>query len=216
MRPTADHIMKRDSLALAISGVFFGLLVGWIIGSQQGAGGPRSAVAPAAATPAPAAGGGTAAPLDETRARALQVQAESNRGDAAVRVELANLYFDAERYPDAVRWYEEALSVDPKNVNASTDLGVAFYYMNQPDRALQQFTVSLAMDPKHAKTLLNQGIVMAFGKQDLDGATRSWEQVVALAPDSPEGRSARQALDNMKSAHPGMGGAASPKPPGQP
>jgi tetratricopeptide (TPR) repeat protein len=200
---------------MAVSGVFFGLLVGWIIGSQQGGGGPRPAAAPAAATPAPVTA--AAAPLDETRARALQVQAESRPNDAAVRVELGNLYFDAERYPDAVRWYEDALKVDPKNVNASTDLGVAYYYMNQPDRALQQFEVSLSIDPKHAKTLLNQGIVRAFGKQDLDGATQSWEQVVAAAPDSPEGRAARQALDNMKSAHPpGVGGAAPAKPPGQP
>lgn len=206
--------MRRDSLVLAISGVFFGLLVGWIIGSQQGAGGPRPAAAPAAATPAPASG--MAAPLDETRARALQVQAESSPNDAAVRVDLGNLYFDAERYPDAVRWYEDALKIDPKHVNASTDLGVAYYYMNQPDRALQQFAVSLSIDPKHAKTLLNQGIVRAFGKQDLEGATQSWEQVVAASPDSPEGRAARQALDNMKSAHPGVGSAASPKPPGQP
>ena len=208
--------MRRDSLVLAISGVFFGLLVGWIIGSQQGAGGQRPQAPPAAATPAPAAGAGAAVPLDENRARALQAQAESSPQDPAVRIELGNLYFDAERYPDAIRWYEDALKIDPKNPNASTDLGVAYYYMNQPDRALQQFAVSLSMDPKHAKTLLNQGIVMAFGKQDLEGATRSWEQAIALAPDSPEGRAAKQALDNMKSAHPGVGGTAQPKAPGQP
>ena len=207
--------MRRDSIVLGISGVFFGLLVGWIIGSQQGTtGGHRPAAAPAAATPAPAAGAGAAVPLDENRARALQAQAESSPQDPAVRIELGNLYFDAERYPDAIRWYEDALKIDPKNANASTDLGVAYYYMNQPDRALQQFAVSLSINPKHAKTLLNQGIVMAFGKQDLEGASRSWEQVIALAPDSPEGRAAKQALDNMKSAHPG--GAIPPKAPGQP
>ena len=188
--------------------MFFGLLVGWIIGSQQGTGGPRPPAATAAATPTPAAGTGAAAPLDENRARALQAQAESGPQDAAVRIELGNLYFDAERYPDAVRWYEDALRIDPKNANASTDLGVAYYYMNQPDRALQQFGVSLSIDPKHPKTLLNQGIVMAFGKQDLEGASRSWQQVIALAPDSPEGRAAKQALDSLKSAHPGMGGPA--------
>ena len=39
---------------------------------------------------------------------------------------------------------------------------------NQADRALQQFDYSLKLDPSHTKTLLNQGIVMAFGKQDLE------------------------------------------------
>jgi Tfp pilus assembly protein PilF len=51
------------------------------------------------------------------------------------------------------------LKLAPKDANLSTDLGVSFYYLNQPDRALQQFDYSLTIDPKHAKTLLNQGIV---------------------------------------------------------
>ena len=84
----------------------------------------------------------------------------------------------------------------------STDLGVAYYYTNQPDRALEQFEQSLSVDPKHTKTLLNIGIVKAFGKQDLAGAAQAWQQVVALAPDSPEGQAAKKALEGLQSAHP--------------
>ena len=75
--------------------------------------------------------------------------------------------------------------------------------MNQPDRALEQFDKSLAVEPTHSKTLLNIGIVRAFGKQDLDGATQAWQQVIKIAPDSPEGQAAKRALDSLKSAHPG-------------
>jgi len=127
-----------------------------------------------------------------------------------VRVELGNTYFDAERYADAVKWYQAALAIDPKNVNASTDLAVCFYYMNQPDDAIAQFEKSLAVDPKHTKTLLNMGIVRAFGKQDLKGAAQAWERVIALAPESPEGRAAKQALDSMKGAHPELDGTTVP------
>ena len=49
------------------------------------------------------------------------------------------MYFDAERFQDAAEWYEAALKITPKDVNASTDLGIAYYYMNQPDKALAQF-----------------------------------------------------------------------------
>ena len=52
----------------------------------------------------------------------------------APRVQLANLYFDAERFQDAAEWYEAALKINPRDVNASTDLGIAYYYMNQPDK----------------------------------------------------------------------------------
>lgn len=204
--------MRRDSLILAVSGILFGLILGWVIGSQQAV--PRALAPAQAAAPAqPATQGGSAraaAVLDEGRVRTLTSAAQQRPQDAVVRVELANAYFDAERFADAIKWYEEALKIDPKNVNASTDLGVSYYYTNQPDRAIEQFEKSLTVDGQHAKTLLNMGIVRAFGKQDLAGAAAAWEQVIAVAPDSDEGRAARQALDAMRSAHPDVGGAAAP------
>jgi tetratricopeptide (TPR) repeat protein len=118
-------------------------------------------------------------------------------------VQLGNLYFDAARYDDAIKWYTEALALEPNDPDVSTDLGVSYYYSNQPDRALAQFDHSLQVAPGHTKTLLNLGIVRAFGKQDLVGATEAWEQLVRLAPDSPEGQAAKRALESLKSAHPG-------------
>ena len=85
-------------------------------------------------------------------------------------------------------------------MNVSTDLGVSYYYTNQPDRALEQFMYSLEVEPEHVKTILNIGIVRAFGKQDLAGAAEAWDRVIAIAPDSPEGRAAQQALESLRSA----------------
>ena len=190
-------------MVFGVAGIFFGVIVGWIIGSQQAV---APAQAPAAAT-APAATPAQAAPaFDETRASALKATAARSPSDAETRVQLGNLYFDAERYDEAIRWYEDALRVEPRNVNASTDLGVAYYYSNQPDRALAQFDKSLAIDPRHSKTLLNIGIVRAFAKQDLDGAEKVWQRVVALAPDSPEAGVAKKLLD----AHGQTGSAKTP------
>lgn len=200
--------MSKDSLIVGISGVFFGLLVGWIIGSQQGGGRAVPPAPQAAAAPAAPAGGGqqpATAALDESRASALKSTAQRNPSDAVTRVELGNMYFDAGRYPEAAQWYEQALGVNPRDVNVSTDLGIAFYYMNDPDKALTQFDRSLAIDPRHAKTLMNIGIVRAFGKQDLKGAADAWQKVVEVAPASEEARAARQALDGIRSAHPELG-----------
>ncbi len=205
--------MRPDSLVFAISGVFLGLIAGWILGAQYAvAPGVTARSTPAASERAVtgAASAQTSPPhLDEARVQALQAAADRRASDPAPRVELANLYFDAERYDDAIKWYEAALAIDPGNVNVSTDLGVSYYYTNQPDRALQQFDRSLKIDPNHAKTILNLGIVRAFGKQDLAGAAQAWEKVIALAPESPEGRAAKQALEAMKSAHPGLGSGPS-------
>jgi len=197
--------VSKDSLVVGIAGVFFGLLVGWIIGSQQGGGRQPSAPPPAAASSSAGGGQQTPPPLDESRASALKVTAQQNPSDAQTRVELGNMYFDAGRFPEAVEWYQQALKINPKDVNASTDLGIAFYYMNESDKALAQFDKSLAVDPAHAKTLLNVGIVRAFGKQDLKGAVEVWQKILAVAPSSEEARAARQALDGVRSAHPELG-----------
>jgi tetratricopeptide (TPR) repeat protein len=187
--------------------VFFGLLVGWIIGSQHAAGPAPQPAAAQSTGGSPAAGSQqqTPQPIDESRAAAMKSQAERNPNDAVIRVQLGNMYFDAERLQEAAQWYEAALKINPKDINASTDLGIAYYYMNQPDRALAQFDRSLAIEPTHAKTLLNQGIVRAFGKQDLNGASASWEKVLQVAPNSDEARAARQALDGLRAAHQNVG-----------
>lgn len=205
--------MTREAVVFAISGALFGVLVGWIIGSQQVR--PAGVVPPAAVqaqsgTAAPAANAPAPKPVDRQRVGALETAASANPKDASPRIELGNLYFDAEQYPEAVRWYEQAVQLDSKNVNVNTDLGVAYYYTNQPDRALAQFDKSLAIDPSHAKTLLNVGIVRAFGKQDLKGASEAWEKVVQVSPNSEEGRAAKQALDAVKSAHPDLTGTTAP------
>jgi cytochrome c-type biogenesis protein CcmH/NrfG len=204
--------MRKESVVFGVAGIFFGLLVGWIIGSQQPS---RTGVPAASAAPAQAAPGAQAPPpFDESRAAALRVTADRNPADVETRVQLGNLYFDAERYEDARKWYEAALKVDPRNVNASTDLGIAYYYSNQPDLALAQFDKSLAIDPKHSKTLLNVGIVRAFGKQDLDGAEKAWQRVLDVAPESQEAAVAKRGLDGLRAAHAGQTGAA--KPPNRP
>jgi len=194
--------VKSDSIAFGIAGIAFGLIAGWIIGTQQVP--SRQPPAQAAAAPAPAAQADTrAAVLDESKVTALKSVAEREPSNAKPRIELGNLYFDAERYSDAIMWYEAAFKLAPKDVNLSTDLGVSYYYTNQPDRALAQFDKSLAIDPRHAKTLLNLGVVRAGGKQDLAGATKAWEQLLAVAPDSPEGQAAKRLLDTMRSGHGG-------------
>ena len=189
--------MKKDALAFVLSGTVFLGLVGWMISTQ----GPESP----APVPDPAAQAGPALdappPLDQARVTVLEQQAAAEPRNAGIRVDLANVYFDAERFAEAGPWYEAALEIDPKNVDASSDLAVVYFYRGEMDRALAQLDRALAVEPLHPKALLNQGIIRAFGKQDLAGAAESWEKVVAAAPDSIEGQRARQGLDGLRSAH---------------
>ena len=200
--------MKSDNIVFAVAGVMFGLIAGWIIGAQQANPRVPAAAAPAASSAAPASGGsgGRAAVLDESQVQALKNVADREASNPTPRTQLANLYFDAERYDEAIKWYEQAIALLPNDPNVSTDLGVCYYYTNRPDQALELFNRSLKLDPKHTKTLLNVGIVKAFGKQDLQGASEAWQEVLKIAPNSPEAQAAKRALDSLQSAHPAIGG----------
>jgi tetratricopeptide (TPR) repeat protein len=210
--------MKLESVIYAISGVFFGLIVGWIIGSQQATVAPRPRATqtesapqqggPASSEQASAGPAATAPPpaiLDETKVAALRTVVDHDAKNAVARAQLGDLYYDSGKYPDAIKWYSDALALNPKDINVSTDLGVSYYYNNDPDRAIQQLEQSLKIDPSHAKTLLNLGVVRAFGKRDLKGATEAWQHLVEVAPQTPEGQQAKQALDSLSSAHGALG-----------
>lgn len=196
--------MRSESIVFAVAGMCFGVILGWVIGVQQA--GPQPPATLTAAAPAAAGAGAApqAPPLDEARVQSLMTVIKNDPQNAGAAVELGNTYFDAQQYPDAITWYEEGLRLDPTNPDASTDLGVSYYYSGQTDRALEQFEVSLKLDPKHTKTMLNQGIVLAFGRQDLAGAQAAWQQVVDLAPDSPEGQAASRALEGITAAGHGV------------
>jgi tetratricopeptide (TPR) repeat protein len=200
--------MKLDSVVYTVAGMAFGVILGWVIGSQQlgRVGTVPTAQAPVAQS-APATGGGTAAGgraapvLDQARVDQLSATVKGNPKDVSAVVQLANVYFDAERWPDAISWYERALALNPKDPDVSTDLGVSYYYTNRTEEALTRFEESLKIDPKHTKTLLNKGIVLAFGKEDLQGAAAEWQKVVDLAQGSPEGEAARRALEGVAAPH---------------
>ena len=209
--------MRSESIVFAISGMCFGIILGWVIGTQQATRRTAAVVQTqsAAAEPQQSANqpSGTRQPpaLDEAKVQGLMTIIKSDPKNAGAHVQLGNAYFDAERYPDAIKWYEDGLKLDPKDVDASTDLAVSYYYSNRTDEALKQFDYSLKLNPAHTKTLLNQGIVLAFGKRDLKGATDAWEKVVQIAPNSPEAQAAKQGLQGIAAAA-GRGGAPAPAP----
>lgn len=197
--------MKRE-FVFVVSGTLFGLIVGWILGSQ--ASGPAPPAAPqVAAAPAPGDPMTSPPPIDTQLAASLEQQVAAEPANVTARIQLANLYFDGERFAQAVPYYEQALALDPQNTNVSTDLAVCYYYIGQTERALTQLDQSLAIEPNHVKTLFNQGVIRAGGMADLPGAVASFERVVALAPDSQEGLQAREILQTIADAnHTATGG----------
>src|SRR5262245_23934541 len=126
--------MKAESVAFAVAGMCFGVILGWVLATQEAnrpdefAPPPTQSAAPAAAPPQR-----QPPPLDTERVRALRSAIEKNPRDAASLTQLGNTYFDAEQWPDAIEAYKQSLAIDPKNPDVSTDLGVAYFSLNRTD-----------------------------------------------------------------------------------
>ncbi len=82
-----------------------------------------------------------------------------------VIVHLGNANYDAGHFEEAEKWYVAALAKKPDDINVRTDLGLTFMLRSKPnyDRAIQEFSGSLEIDPSHVQTL--QNLTVAYTKK---------------------------------------------------
>jgi cytochrome c-type biogenesis protein CcmH/NrfG len=113
---------------------------------------------------------------------------------------LANALFDAGRFEESGERYQRALSIQPDDNNARTDLAATFVERKQPDldRAIAELKTVLEKDPAHEASLYYLGIAH-------HRAARAEEAQVALSqleqanPSSPLVGRLRQHLENSPS-----------------
>src|SRR5687767_12355581 len=98
--------MKAASIAYAIGSTRFGILVRWVIATQQMS---QAAPPPAAAAAAAPASANAPRTLAEGRVQALKTIITSHPKNEDAVIQLANTYFAAERWDDTIQWYEQAL-----------------------------------------------------------------------------------------------------------
>ena len=75
-------------------------------------------------------------------------------GQAALVV--GNFAYDHQRWPEAIRKYQEAIGTGIDNADVHTDLGNAYRFSGQPEEALNQYTIAQRLDPQHENSLFNQ------------------------------------------------------------
>ena len=188
--------MNRESIVLGFALFFSMSIMGWIIWVER-----PSAPTSSGATPLEASPTATAVPsLDPDRVAELIATAEADAQDVQSRILLAGMYFDSHSFEQAIPWYEEVVRLMPEDVQAITNLGISYYYVGLPERAVEQLERSLEIEPDHAQTLVSLGVVKAFGLEDLDGASAAWQRVLEVAPDGPEAEAAREALSRLQAS----------------
>jgi len=209
--------VKKETIISAI--IFFGVgfLAGYIYDAQRNWNAQRRTAASAphipGGTPGGAAASGVAAggmgqglpeghPIIDTAAivQTLEEQAARNPRDPEPRLKLANYLYDQQQWRQAIEWYKKALELDPKNVNARTDLGTAYFNLGRPQDAVREYRISLEIDPKHEPTLFNSIVVNLEGTHNLEAARQAWGRLHKLNPNYPGLDRLKQRLDAARAS----------------
>ena len=188
--PGAGQWTSTQAYVLSVICLVVGVAVGYLVRGSAPSSEASTMQARASAEAAPASMTGAQQPtadqlrrMADTQAQPLVQQLASDPKNSTLLYQIGNLYYDAQQYPEAVKYYEQSLKIDPKATDVRTDMATGYHLMGQPDRAIQEYDAVLKIDGKHANALFNEGMVKWQDKMDLNGAITSWKRLLEAHPD---------------------------------
>ena len=186
---------STQAYVLAAFCLLLGVALGYLF---RGSASPAAAPAAAATTTQQGSGAHPQQPDPNAQAALAQAAAplleavKQDPNDYDSLVKLGNLFYDGQQFPSAIQYYARALAIHPENPDVRTDMGTAYWYMGDADKALAAMETSLKYRPGHPQTLFNLGWVRWQGKQDPKGAVEAWQQLLKANPDYPQRQQVEQ------------------------
>ena len=114
----------------------------------------------------------------------LLLQLKGNPNNPALLAKIGYVYYSMRQFPQAAEYYKR--SVDAKDDPiVRVELGRAYYYAGDADRALTEFDAITKADPSNADALFNAGMIRWKTKLDAEGAIADWNQLLNTHPDHP-------------------------------
>jgi len=162
-----------------------GAAVTWLVMSQR-----SSPVEKPAAFVTPSAPQNTIAPA------APDLSGLSAADAAVIR---GNLAYDHQQWAEAIRQYQDAIAQGRDNADVRTDLGNAFRFSGQPEKALEQYKIAQQQNPQHENSLFNQIGLLIEVMHDPIRAIPVCEEFIRRFPSSDKTPKVKQQLQEAKS-----------------
>ncbi len=109
---------------------------------------------------------------------------------------LANLYLENGQLDEGRQMIEKLPAGAITDSTAYVNVGILFLNKKNPADAITYFTKAISMNPKASDAYYYRGLAEAQSKKTAE-ARADFEQVITLAPDSPEAKDAKLMLDGL-------------------
>jgi len=128
---------------------------------------------------------------------ALEQEIAANPDNVNALIELGDIYFDSNRYQEAISTFLKAEKITPANVHILNDLGLLYMSTGDNDTSLEKFEAVLEIDPSHIHSLYYVGLAhREMG--NIDKALQAFEEVQSLNPDPQLADAVRQEIAALK------------------
>jgi hypothetical protein len=111
---------------------------------------------------------------------------------------LGNWESDHRNWPAAIQQYERAIAAGLDTADLRTDLGTAYNYFGDGNKALEEYGVAQRKDPFHQNSLFNQAIVYAHTLKDKPRALAAAREFLRRFPQSQGAATARKMVSDLE------------------
>ena len=185
--------MKKETILLIVMALVVGVLIGVIFSNAKKdlATSNDQAVTPIAAPSV----------NYNQQIKSLEAVLAKEPDNRRAWVMLGNSYFDSGNPMKSIEAYDKALELDSNDADVLTDQGVMYRRIGQFDKAIANFIQANKLEPEHANSLINLGVVYSQDLGDKAKAKQTWNRYLELVPTGQEADRVRTMLDHMENGH---------------
>lgn len=176
--------MRNKTIFFTAVALAFGVFVGVVFTNTTNRG-VSSASAPAGASPVNV----------QSNIELLQGILAKEPGNRDAWVQLGHYYCESAQTLPAIEAYGKALDLDGNDPSILTEQGVMFRRLGWFDKAIDNFTTAVEINPGHQHSLYNLGLVYRYDLQDFAKAAEAWRKFIALNPTGSEADQVRGELE---------------------
>ena len=111
---------------------------------------------------------------------------------------LGDWNYDRHNWAHAIEHYQEGIADGADNPDVRTDLGNCFRFIDEPQKALEQYQIAQTENPMHENSLFNQAGLYAEVLRDDQRALATAHEFLKRFPQSDRAAAARQLISKLE------------------